>query len=177
MNKKLFLTLFIISILASFSAIGCKNNNTNPDTSTGTDIGEKYQGIWYLNAAPNLQFSPEAPAADIANTLIDYFKQSFNTPIKNEQYTINSDGSILNGQTTIEKNKISKEGDNKYIADLTINIPTPNPSISISGLKEAYTFNTDGQTATAESYIIINIGGKSYNLYVYRDGTFTRTQQ
>ncbi|MEI0558303.1 hypothetical protein [Brachyspira intermedia] len=182
MNKKLFSTLFIIVILASFSVIGCKNPNTDPGTTvTGTDIGEKYAGTWYLNATPNLQFSPESPSTEIANAIINLVKPSLPVQFKNDQYTINTDGSIAIGtgitQDKIEKNKISKEGNNKYIADLSDNIPPmTDPTFSITAMKESYTF-TDAKTATVESYIVFNIDGKSYNLYIYKDGTFTTTQQ
>lgn len=183
MNKKLFSTLFIIVILASFSAIGCKNPNTDPGTTvTGTDIGEKYSGTWYLNATPNWHFSPDAGIDSmLASAIIESFKQNpnFNKTIQNEQYIINKDGSILDGipplQITIEKNNISKEGDNKYIISISAPSDLPqDPNFTISAIREAYTFNADGQTATAESYIVINIMGKSYNLYVYEDGTFTK---
>ena len=179
MNKKLFSSLFIIVILASFSAIGCKNNNTNPG-ATGTDIGEKYAGTWYLNATPNLQFSPDAPAGEIGNIIIDSFKNQFNTPIVNQECTINSDGSIAIGtgitQDKIEKNKISKEGNNKYIIDLPTDGFPPTQYFSLTAIRQAYTFQNT-TTATAESYIVINIAGKSYNLYIYQDGTFTTTKK
>ena len=50
------------------------------------------------------------------------------------------------------------------------------PTFSITAMKESYTF-TDTKTATVESYIVFNIDGKSYNLYIYKDGTLTTTQQ
>lgn len=117
----------------------------------------------------------------LASAIIESFKQNpnFNKTIQNEQYIINKDGSILDGipplQITIEKNNISKEGDNKYIISISAPSDLPqDPNFTISAIREAYTFNADGQTATAESYIVINIMGKSYNLYVYEDGTFTK---
>ena len=181
MNKKLFSTLFIIAILASFSAIGCKNNNTNPDTTQSTDIGEKYAGTWYLNATPNLKFYPEVPVDYLANIIIVLFNDRFNNPAVNQEYTINSDGSIVIGtgitQEKIEKNKISKEGNNKYIIDFPIDGFDQSIYFTITAMRQAYTFNADGKTATAESYVTIDVQGKSYNVYIYQDGTFTTTKK
>ena len=47
MNRKLLSVISMIVVLASFSAIGCKNNNTNPSNEpyTQKDIKE-YTGNW-----------------------------------------------------------------------------------------------------------------------------------
>ncbi|OEJ15756.1 hypothetical protein BFL38_09825 [Brachyspira hampsonii] len=168
MNKKLFLILFIL-ILAGFSAIGCKNNNTNPDT--GTDIGEKYQGTWYLNAATKFEFYPDSPP--LAAQIIADFESMLNSVYQDMELIINTDGSVIFAGGKIEKNNIMKEGSNKYIITLY------NDNVSMEYLiaeKYELTFNADG-TGNMSIYIIINVGGNNYNLYLFRDGTITATKQ
>ncbi|MEI0702091.1 hypothetical protein [Brachyspira intermedia] len=164
----------MIVVLASFSAIGCKNNNTNPgDTITGTDIGEKHPGDFYLNATIKLEFSPSTPTD--GQTLINMLEPNLPKDIKNVLYTINPDGSITttsgNDKNTIAKDAIKKEGDNKYIITT---VTSGEISSVMPEEKEEFTFNADG-TATSTSYVIFKSkDGNTYNLYFYKDGQLTK---
>ncbi|PTY41414.1 hypothetical protein [Brachyspira hampsonii] len=168
MNKKLFSILFIL-ILSGFYAIGCKNNNTNPDT--GTDIGEKYHGTWYLNAETKFEFYPDSPP--LADQIIADFESVVDSVFQDVELIINTDGSVVFYGSTIEKNNIIKEDSNKYMITLY------NNNLSTEYIvEEKYelTFNTDG-TGNMLSYIIINVGKTHYNLYLFRDGKITTTKQ
>lgn len=170
MNKKLFSTLFIIVILASFSAIGCKNPNTDP-TPTGTDIGEKYAGTWYLNATMKVEFGNPAPQ-NADQIIAEFDPQLDGTAVKNDQIIINDDGSIKDSAgDIIQKTDIVKQGD-KYIVKLKNDYPNlPQDIFPEAGME--ITFNADG-TGTVATYLVMNLNNNYYNFYLFKDGKLTK---
>lgn len=146
MNKKLLSIIFMIGI---FSAISCKNTNTNPDT-TQKSIKE-YAGNWKTALESQNEAGQYQPVPGAEATV----------------FTINGDGSVSCMGGTFNADLVKNNGDNKYKIEISgtdldelKKIWEQDPGFgSIAGLINAITFRFEFENETSGwVYMDITIG-------------------
>ena len=146
MNKKLLSIIFMIVV---FSAISCKNNNTNPDT-TQKSIKE-YAGDWKTGLESKNEAGQYVPVPGAEETV----------------FTINGDGAVSCMGSTFNADLVKNNGDNKYKIEISgtdldeaKKIWEQDPSFAaIAGAINAITFRFEFENETSGwVYMDITIG-------------------